>query len=605
MKEKKQRSKEKKKGVVSRIIEYAGNYKYAMYLSWILTAISGVMNIGIYIYLFRATDSILFSTDNIDTAIFSDYGVGLLFIASSAFFVYALGLASSHIAAFNLISRLRQRIVTHLGKVSLGYYSSHSSGKLRKTIEKSTENCENFVAHQLPDLAQSMVMPFTFILVMFYFDWRMSLACIVPIIAGFCFLSMMMGGKNASFITNYQKALGEMSSSGVEYVRGMNVVKIFGQSVHSFTQFHKSIVDYKDFAVQYVLSQKKPMSLYIASVHGLFFFIAPVGIILYKLGENPEQALHSFAFFIMFIPLTSNLLNRVMNSSHQMMLTTNALNDIDEILAVPKQDFSQSEDVPNAFDIEFKNVSFKYNGATHFALNNVSFTAKAGTITALVGASGSGKTTITNLIARFWDDYEGEILVGGKPLKALNYDQWLRKFSFVFQENQLLKMSIADNVSFCAENASEEEILRALKLAQCDDIIEKLPNGIHTIIGEKGIYLSGGEMQRIAIARAILQDAPVILLDEATAFADPENEHLILKALSTLLEGKTVFMIAHRLSVITTADNILVLDKGELIEEGTHKALTEKDGHYKKMFDEYTKGVKWRVNNSIEEVCNV
>ena len=601
----KEKKRPKQKSAVGRVIEYAGNYKYAMYLSWVLAALSGIMNIFIYIYLFRAADLVLFTADKIDIAVFKDYGMGLIFTASSAFFVYALGLGASHIAAFNLISRLRQRMVSHLGSVSLGYYSSSSSGELRKTLEKSTENCENFIAHQLPDLSQSIVMPFAFIIVMFYFDWRLSLACLIPIIAGFLFLSMMMGEKNAGFMKNYEKALGEMSSSGVEYVRGMNVVKIFGQSVHSFTQFHKSIIDYKDFAVKYVLSQKTPMSLYIASVHGLFFFIAPVGMIIYKLGENPQQALHSLIFFIMIIPLTSNLLNRVMNSTHNLLLTTNALNDIDAILAVSTQDTSQKEEVPDVFDIEFKNVSFKYNDSMQYALKNVSFVAKTGTITAIVGASGSGKTTITNLIARFWDGYEGEILIGDKPLNLLNYEQWLRSFSFVFQENQLLKMSVADNVSFCAENAKEEDIIKALKLAQCDDIIEKLPKGIHTVIGENGIYLSGGEMQRIAIARAILQDAPVILLDEATAFADPENEHLILKALSTLLKGKTVFMIAHRLSVITTADNILVLAKGELVESGNHKSLIEKNGYYDKMFAEYTKGVQWRINNSVEEVCNV
>ena len=605
-KKKSEKVRRKKEGVVSRIAKFAGKYKYSMYMSWLLSALSGVMNIGIYIYLFFATNSLMFGSDEMEIATFGKYGLGLILIASSAFFVYGLGLMFSHVTAFNLISILRKKMIDHLGKVPLSYYSEHSSGELRKTLEKSTENCENFVAHQLPDLAQSMVMPLAFLGTMFYFDWKMSLACIIPIVAGFVFLSTMMGDKNASFIEAYQKALGEMSSAGVEYVRGMNVVKIFGQSVHSFTQFHQSIMDYKDFSVAYVMSQKNPMSLYIASVHGLFFFIAPTGIILYQMSNNPEQALHSFVFFVMFIPLTSNLLNRVMNSTHNLMLTTNALDDIDAILAVPEQTFVDEEAIPDCFDIEFKDVSFSYKDTQQLALNHISFQAKEDTITALVGASGSGKTTITNLIARLWDSYDGEILVGGKPLKSLNYDQWLQKFSFVFQENQLLKMSIADNVSFCSNrNTSEEEIQKALELAQCDDIIAKLPNGIHTIIGEKGVYLSGGEMQRIAIARAILQDAPIILLDEATAFADPENEHLILKALHTLLKGKTVFMIAHRLSVITTADNILVLDKGSIAESGDHKTLMDKKGLYATMFNEYNKSVRWKVNNVVKEAENV
>ncbi len=585
----------KKKSVLSRLMAHAGNFKYTMMLSWLFSALSGLVTIGTYIYLYRAADSILYFAESANAVSFGEYGVNLLFIASSAFTLYCFGLMFSHITSFNLVSKLRKSMVEHLAKVPLGYYALQSSGALRKTLEKSTENTENFVAHQLPDYAQSLVMPVAFLASMFYFDWRMSLLCLIPIVLGFMALGMMMGGNNADFIVKYQKALGDMSGAGVEYVRGMSVVKIFGQSVHSFTQFHKSIMDYRKFALRYVMSMKNPMSLYISAVNGIFFFILPAGIVLYQVSADPGRALHSFVFFIIFSPLVATLLMRIMNSTNNRMLAEKALDDIDEILATPLQKHMQESGLPPSFDIEFKEVDFTYTEQQELALKQVSFTAKAGTVTALVGASGSGKTTITNLIARFWDDYEGKILIGGKELKTLDYDVWLRSFSFVFQDSQLLKLSIADNVAFCADNVSEEDIKKALHLAQCDDIIEKLPNGIHTVVGTKGVYLSGGEMQRLAIARAILQDAPIVLLDEATAFADPENEHLILKALSTLLKGKTVLMIAHRLSVITTADNILVLEKGEILEAGNHRTLLNKNGLYAAMFKEYSKGVQWRI----------
>ncbi|WP_252187482.1 ABC transporter ATP-binding protein [Anaeromonas gelatinilytica] len=566
-----------------------------MILSWIFTAISGVITIGTYIYIYKVANSILLCGQEVQAHELTHYGWQALKITSMAFGTYGLGLMLSHLTAFNMMSKVRIQLIRHLEKLPLGYFSENASGEIRKTIEKSVENIENFVAHQMPDATQSMIMPIAFLISMFYFDWRMSLICLIPIMIGFISLYMMLKGESRGFIDNYQTALSDMGSAGVEYVRGISVVKVFGQTVHSFKQFHKSIMNYKRFSVDYVMSMKEPMSIYITAVNGLFFVLVPIGIILYNISANAEKVLHSLIFFIVFTPLVSVLLMRIMNSSSNMMMTTQALDSIEKILEFPEQNFHSASETVENFQIEFCNISFRYKEGTEKALNGLSFTAKAKAVTALVGPSGSGKSTVVNLIARFWDDYEGQIFIGGKELKTLDYPSWMKQFSFVFQETSLLKMSIADNVAFCKRDATEKEILEALHEAQCDDILEKLPQGIHTVIGTDGIYLSGGEQQRIALARAILQDAPVILLDEATSFADPENEYLILKALEALVEGKTVIMIAHRLSTVTKADNIIVLKDGKLEEQGNHQELLDQNGMYAHMYKEYNASTAWRI----------
>lgn len=585
----------KNKRLLSRLMEYAGNYKISMILSWIFTAISGVITVGTYIYIYRAANAIFLYGKSVSSNELSQYGWQAFMIISMGFGTYGIGLLLSHLTAFNMMSKIRIRLIRHLEKVPLEYYSENASGKLRKTVEKSVESTENFVAHQMPDMAQSFVMPFVFLGGMFYFDWRMSLICLIPIIIGFGALSMMLKGEKNGLIDQYQNAMGEMSAAGVEYVRGISVVKVFGQTVHSFKQFYKSIVNYKKFSMEYVMSMKTPMSIYITAVNGLFFVLIPAGIILYNASENPEGALHSLIFFVIFTPLVSTILTRIMNCSSNMMMATQALDSIEEVLNSPEQDFSASVMPTEDTDIVFDDVTFSYTEDAGPALNHLSFVAKSGTVTALVGPSGSGKSTVANLIARFWDGYQGNILIGSQNLQELNYQTWMKQFSFVFQENELLKMSIAENVSFCKKNATEEEILKALHAAQCDDILEKLPNGIHTVIGTDGVYLSGGEQQRIALARSILQDAPIILLDEATSFADPENEYLILRALDELMRDKTVIMIAHRLSTVVGADNIIVMKNGAVEEQGTHTELLEKDGMYAQMYREYNSSTSWRV----------
>jgi len=591
--------KKKKKGLIARLMGHAGKLKITMVLSWLFSAISGVINIGTYICIYYVAQTLLQNNGTFHTGEAAKYGWMVFQLASASFGVYGLGLALSHITAFKIMANVRIQLIRHLGKTPLGYHAVNPSGKVRKIIEKNAENTENFVAHQMPDMAQSIVMPIAFLVSMFYFDWRMSLVCLIPIIIGFISLSTMLKTERGDFIKNYQAALGDMGNAGVEYVRGISVVKVFGQTVHSFKRFYKSIMEYQKFAVKYVLSMEKPMSIYITAVNGLFFFLVPAAIILYNFTDSPEKVLLSFVFFIVFMPLVSVILMRIMSASSNMMMATQALDAIEEILEVPVQKNTDTPKTPSGSDIVFDHVSFGYGDGASEAVSDLSFVAKAGSVTALVGPSGSGKSTVANLIARFWDTDTGIISVGGVNVQELDYDIWMKQLSFVFQDAGLLKMSIADNVAFCVEHATEEEILAALHTAQCDDILEKLPDGIHTVVGTKGIYLSGGEMQRIALARAILQDAPVVLLDEATAFADPENEYRIQKALNVLLKGKTVIMIAHRLSTVTEADNIIVLREGYLTEQGSHRELLEKDGFYAKMYREYNTGTKWKFGGAV------
>ena len=589
----------KKKGLIARLMGHAGKLKITMLLSWLFSAISGVINIGTYICIYYVAQTLLQNNGTFHTGEAAKYGWMVFQLASASFGVYGLGLALSHITAFKIMANVRIQLIRHLGKTPLGYHAVNPSGKVRKIIEKNAENTENFVAHQMPDMAQSIVMPIAFLVSMFYFDWRMSLVCLIPIIIGFISLSTMLKTERGDFIKNYQAALGDMGNAGVEYVRGISVVKVFGQTVHSFKRFYKSIMEYQKFAVKYVLSMEKPMSIYITAVNGLFFFLVPAAIILYDFTDSPEKVLLSFVFFIVFMPLVSVILMRIMSASSNMMMATQALDAIEEILEVQVQKKTDTPKTPSGSDIVFDHVSFGYGDGASEAVSDLSFVAKAGSVTALVGPSGSGKSTVANLIARFWDTDTGIISVGGVNVQELDYDIWMKQLSFVFQDAGLLKMSIADNVAFCVEHATEEEILAALHAAQCDDILEKLPDGIHTVVGTKGIYLSGGEMQRIALARAILQDAPVVLLDEATAFADPENEYRIQKALNVLLKGKTVIMIAHRLSTVTEADNIIVLREGYLTEQGSHRELLEKDGFYAKMYREYNTGTKWKFGGAV------
>lgn len=583
---------------------YAGPHKYTIFFSWVFSALSAVVSFAPYICIYLICRELLASWPDLaavphDTVM--DYGWTAVKATALSFGLYGGGLMLSHIAAFNLIGSVRTRMIRRLEKLPLGFHLEHPSGGLRKVLEKNAENLENFVAHQLPDLIQVLVLPVAFVSVMFAFDWRLSLVCLLPILIGFLLLRSMLWGQSQQFLFRYQEALGDMNSAAVEYVRGISVVKVFGQTARSFGRFRDAVFAYKEFITEFALSMETSMTRYIAAVHGVFFVLVPAGILLFMWVQDKERFILSFIFFIVLTPLSVVVLLRIMHSSSNAMIVGQALDSIEDILnqedmpspAVPKR--------PGRFDIVLDNVTFRYAHNAPPALDGVSFRVEEGSVTALVGPSGGGKTTMVNLIARFWDVQDGAIRVGGVDLRDMDYETWMRQATFVFQDINLFRMSVADNVAFFRPDAGRHEVLRALEQAQCNDILEKLPQGVDTVLGTSGAHLSGGEMQRISLARAMLKDSPVILLDEATAYADAENEYRIHAALDELTRDKTVIMVAHRLSSVVGADRILMVDAGRILESGTHDSLVEQGGAYARMYAEYQTGAAWKIRNDFQE----
>ncbi|MGD9156369.1 MAG: ABC transporter ATP-binding protein [Bacillota bacterium] len=587
----------KKKSLLIRIVAYMKWHKYLYVLSLLFSALSAVVNIGAFGYVYYVAREVVLIKGNIallNAAQITDYGWKAVLYISISFGFYGLALAFSHIVAFNTVAEMRVRIVRHLRRLPLGYFQLHTSGELRKVIEKNTNELEHFIAHQIPDTVQTLVTPIAFIVFIFKFDWRLALVCFVPVLAGFALLKLMLGGESEAFLKTYQQASENMGKDVVEYIRGISVVKMFDQTVFSFKDFNQSIERYRDYMLKYSLSMRKYMSGYIASVYGVFVVLIPAGILLFNHTEAKASLILGYIFFVVITPMIAFMLMRIMDNSYKLMISVHSLDAIEErIFAAKFLPVCEQPKPMDGYDIAFKEVDFGYEEGAK-VLDRVSFTAKEGSITALVGPSGGGKTSILNLIARFWDVDQGTVSVGGVNVRSIDYEQLTDCMSIVFQENDLFKLSIAENVAFSKKDATEKEILRALHEAQCDEIIAKLKDGIHTVIGAKGIHLSGGEIQRIALARAILKDAPIILLDEATAFADPENEYLIQKALAKLIQGKTVIMIAHRLSIVTDVDNILVINNGRIIEAGCHDVLIKNDGLYAKMYQEYQSSTSWK-----------
>jgi len=588
----------KKKNIFVRLFKHMGGFKITMLISIIFAAVSAVINLRAFVCVYGVAKEILDCRGDyglLNKQYMVDQGWKAVFFISQAFCLYGMGLLFSHITAFNTVAKIRIKLIEHIGKLPLGYHSVNPSGKQRKIIEKNTDNLEVLIAHQIPDCVQAAVLPVAFLVFMFKYDWRLSLSCLIPIIIGFAILGSMLRGESEGFVQQYQKSAEDIGNAATEYVRGISVVKVFGQTAKSFKRYKESVKEYSDYVIKYALSMEKSDSIYNAIINGIFFFLIPTAIVLFNAVRDKEKMLLSFVFFAVLTPLIVSILSKIMKSSSNVMISSASLDVIDGIFAEEELKNTGNIKEIEHYDIELDHVTFSYEKDAEKALDDVSIKIKEGTITALVGESGGGKSTVANLIARFWDVDEGTVKVDGKNIKDIDFESWMGKVSIVFQETNMFKMSILDNVAFYKPEASREEVMRALKLAQCDDILEKLPNGVDTVIGTKGVYLSGGEMQRLALARAILKDSPVILLDEATAFADAENEYLIQKALDELLKGRTVLMIAHRLSTIVNADQICVFEKGKIVERGTHKQLLEKKGMYSNMYDEYANSISWKI----------
>ena len=582
---------------IGKLLKFSGPFRITILLSAVFSAFSAVINLKAYLCVYGVAKVLIQSSGNfgaLDLAAMKALGMQAVWYVCMGFGTYGMALLCSHISAYNTVARIRMQLIRHLGTLPLGYHILHPSGKQRKIIEKNTDNLEILIAHNIPDYVQSLVLPVAFLVFMFRYDWRLSLICLVPILIGFILLFSMLKGESSGFIGQVQKSGEDISNAATEYVRGIAVVKTFGQTASSFRRYQRAVKDYADFMTKYAFSMENAFSLYTTIVNAVFLFLIPGGIVLYNLGGGAEKTIMTFAFFAVLIPLVASILTKLMHSSSNLMLADASFTAIEEMLAEKPLAETKKLPVPQNGEICLNHVSFQYEAGVK-ALDDVSLTIRPGTVTALVGESGGGKSTVANLIARFWDVSEGSVTVGGVEVRELDYADWMKHISIVFQDTNLFKMSVAENVAMYKPGASREEIMEALRQARCEDILEKLPNGVDSVIGARGVYLSGGEMQRIALARAILKDAPIVLLDEATAFADAENEYLIQRALDILLHGKTVLMIAHRLQTIVHADQIIVMQRGGIAEQGTHEELMQRQGVYAKMYHEYENSVSWKI----------
>ncbi|MDO5725762.1 MAG: ABC transporter ATP-binding protein [Tissierellia bacterium] len=587
--------KEKQESVLNRLKVFMGDKKYLFPISLTLSGLSAITGILPFIYIRQVIVEIL------DKGLSSNYqsilnsALFALLFAALTVLIYFLALVLSHIAAFRVEVGFQKVAMEKIMQMPLGFFDMHSTGKIRKVVNDGASVTHSFLAHNLPDLANAMITPIIILILMFYIDWRLAAACMIPLIVGFTIVGVL-SSVGSKFQQLYFDSLEEMSSESVEYVRAIPVVKTFGQSIKSFERFYNSIINYRDMVLKYTLSWHKPYSFYLAIAQATAFFLIPFAILLIGRGANINQVLADFIFYLIIAPTITIALMRIMYLNQNKMIAKQAIDRLDALFDMKNLEYKKENVHIKNYDIEFKNVVFEYEGAGRNAVDNISFKVNSGESVALVGMSGGGKTTIARLCARFWDVKSGEIKIGGINVKDIPKKQLMDVVSFVFQNTKLFKMSIRDNIVFGKENYSEEDLLKAVKLSQSEDIISQLPDGLDTVIGTKGTYLSGGEQQRIALARAILKDAPIVLLDEATAFADPENEYLIQKALKELAAGKTSIMIAHRLTSVVDTDRILVISDGKIVEEGTHEELLNKGGQYKMMWDDYQKSIDWKIN---------
>ncbi len=585
----------KKQSSISRLLDYAGKYKGLTIWGCILSGIASILGLVPYICVYLvARDSLSGYPEIAINAGISRWGWIAVYFAIVNVVLYFAALMCTHIAAFRTARNIRYKGVVHMLSLPLGFFSSTSSGRLRKIVDDNASLTEDILAHKLADLTSAIIMPIAAIVILFLFDWVMGLMCLLSMVLALASMMVMMGGKNAGFFHRYQQEIEKMSASAVEYVRGIPVVKVFQQTVYSFKAFYNAIKSYSTLASDYAMSCRKGQTMFLTCINGAFVFLIPTAILL-ATRSSVQEVLVNFIFYALFAPACGTMINRLMYMSESMMEANEAMLGLDKILSQAPLKEEVNPIRPNGNSVEFIDVVFKYPNSNTNAVDGVSFKVDSGTVVALVGPSGGGKSTIASLIPRFWDVASGMVKVGEVDVRSIDSKVLMDMVAFVFQDSKLKKTTIAENLRLARPNATIEEIEKAIDDAQCRDIIKKLPNGLNTVIGSSGIYLSGGELQRIAIARAMLKNAPIIVLDEATAFADPENETLIQKVLLNLIQGKTVIMIAHRLSTIKNADKILVVDKGKIVEEGTHEELVSKEGLYSKMWSDYKKAALWKV----------
>jgi len=584
---------------LSKFQTYMTGRKALLPLSLVLSVISAIAGMAPYILIwFIIREFIQVGTSS--QTIINTYAWWAVGLAMSSIILYFAALSVSHLAAFRVECNMRRYAMKKVVNMPLGFFDNNTSGRIRKIIDDNAGITHSFLAHQMPDLASTIVMPLTAAVLIFVFDWRLGLACLIPIFFSMILMGLMMGKRGRYFMQKYMDSLEEMNTEAVEYVRGIPVVKVFQQTVHSFKNFYTSIIKYKDMVSVHTKMWQIPMSLYTVIINGFAFFLVPIAILLIGNSDNYATVILNLFLYILIVPVFSQSIMRSMHINQAFGQAKEAIDRLDNLTSVAPLAETENPQKINNYNIRFKEVSFTYPGANKKAVNNVSFDIQQGSMVALVGASGGGKTTIARLVPRFWDVNNGEVCIGGINVKNIAREDLMKHISFVFQNTRLFKTSLFENIKYGNQNATLDEVNRAVDLAQCREIIDRLPDGLNTKIGTEGTYLSGGEQQRMALARAFLKNAPIVVLDEATAFTDPENEHLIQQALKKLTEGKTVLMIAHRLTSVISANNILVINDGKIAEQGTHKELLKKQGIYTKMWNEYQQSINWTIG---KEAC--
>lgn len=576
-----------------------GKRKVLLPAAMLLSALSALAGMLPYILIWLIVRELLEHGEITSSGNVVTYAWWAAGMAVASIVLYFAALMSSHLAAFRVESNLRKEAMRQIVRMPLGFFDINTSGRIRKIIDDNAGVTHSFLAHQLPDLAATFLVPLVAAILIFVFDWILGLACIVPVIIAMLVMGFMMNAEGRQFMKSYMTSLEEMNTEAVEYVRGIPVVKVFQQTIYSFKNFHRCIMNYNKMVFGYTRMWEKPMSLYTVIINGFVFFLAPLAILLIGYSGNYASVLLNFFLFVLITPVFSQSIMKSMYLNQALGQASEAIGRLENLVAYEYLTVVAHPQPVKEFSIQFEKVSFSYPGANQKAVDDVSFTIPQGNTVALVGASGGGKTTIARLVPRFWEATEGKVLIGGINVREIAPEELMKYISFVFQNTKLFKTSLLENIKYGNPDATMEEVERAVDMAQCREIINKLPLGLNTKIGTEGTYLSGGEQQRIVLARAILKNAPIIVLDEATAFADPENEHLIQQALKELTKGKTVLMIAHRLSSITDADNILVIDKGKIAEQGTHANLLGKQGIYYHMWNEYQQSVRWTIGKEV------